>query len=100
MKKEELNLKLKSQENDDADWFNNTDFGKNSENVHGALWKKNLGIIKKGRKPIGKRLNIVLSEETIEELKVLSKKKGLGYQTLIRTFVLEKIEEQKKKEAV
>lgn len=99
MKKTESTHTSQEKHDDEArDWFNKTDFGKSSD-TQGVLWTRESGVIKRGRKPIGKRLNIVLSEETIEELKLLSKKKGLGYQTLIRTFVLEKIEEQKKKDA-
>ncbi len=53
---------------------------------------------KKGRKAIGKRISIVLPEDLIKTLISLGKEKGLGYQTLARVMLLEKIEEMKKKD--
>ncbi len=48
---------------------------------------------KKGRKTIGKRVSIILPEDLIKSLVTLGKEKGLGYQTLARVILLEKIEE-------
>lgn len=52
---------------------------------------------KKGRKTIGKRVSIILPDELIKSLMVLGKEKGLGYQTLARVMLVEKVEELKAK---
>ena len=52
---------------------------------------------KKGRKPIGKRISIILPQDLIETLIILGKEKGLGYQTIARVILLEKIKEIKEK---
>ncbi len=49
--------------------------------------------VKKGRKAIGKRVSIILPEDLINTLITLGKEKGLGYQTLARVMLLEKVEE-------
>ena len=48
---------------------------------------------KKGRKTIGKRVSIILPEDLINTLITLGKEKGLGYQTLARVILSEKVEE-------
>ena len=50
-----------------------------------------------GRKKIGRRVSIILPEETIERLLKISQKKGLGYQTLARLYVVEKTNEESEK---
>jgi predicted DNA binding CopG/RHH family protein len=56
--------------------------------------------VKLGRKKIGKRISLILPEETILELNQISKEKGMGYQTLARMFILEKIEELHQKKVI
>ena len=48
-----------------------------------------------GRKKIGRRISIVLPEEVIEELTDIGKQKGLGYQTIARLFIMQKVEDEK-----
>ena len=72
------------------------DFEITEENIKNAAWIPE----KKGRKAIGKRVSIILPEDLINTLILLGKEKGLGYQTLARVMLLEKVEEiEKKKKA-
>ena len=47
-----------------------------------------------GRKKIGRKVTLILPEETIEKLNLMSKEKGLGYQTLARMFIMQKVEDE------
>lgn len=44
--------------------------------------------------------SIRLGEDTVERLKALSKRKGKGYQTLIKEFISERLYEEEKREGV
>ena len=44
--------------------------------------------------------SIRLDEDTVGRLKALSKRKGKGYQTLIKEFILERLYEEEKREGV
>ena len=52
-----------------------------------------------GRKKIGTKIAIILPDEILQELKSLAEKKAIGYQTLIRIIVLEKLEEDRHKKS-
>lgn len=86
------NSKLKKQEQDKImeKWLNKIDL---SDTIAKAFEKEHIVPAKIGRKKIGKRISLILPEETISQLTELSKEKGIGYQTLARMFILEKIDE-------
>ncbi|MES2616161.1 MAG: hypothetical protein V4591_12200 [Bdellovibrionota bacterium] len=48
-----------------------------------------------GRKKIGRRISLVLPEDVIVELTDIGKQKGLGYQTIARMFIMQKVEDEK-----
>lgn len=93
-----VNQDSKSNQQDDIieEWLEKTDL---SDAIESAFDKGNVIQIKAGRKKIGKRVSLILPEDSILQLTQLSKEKGMGYQTLARMFILEKIEETKKKKA-
>lgn len=93
-----VNQDSKSNQQDDMieEWLEKTDL---SDAIESAFDKGNVIQIKAGRKKIGKRVSLILPEDSILQLTQLSKEKGMGYQTLARMFILEKIEETKKKKA-
>ena len=47
-----------------------------------------------------KRISLTLEQDTIERLKRLARKKGMGYQTLLKSFVSERLYEEEKLEGV
>lgn len=53
--------------------------------------------VKKARK-IGRKMptSVSLPPETVEELKALANKKGIPYQVLMRSFIIEGLESMKK----
>jgi predicted DNA binding CopG/RHH family protein len=65
--------------------FENTDFG--DSKVEGVM------IRRKGRPPIGRKFNVVMPEELIHLIEKAAKKKGVGYQTMIRIICSEKVSE-------
>lgn len=89
-KKTAKNLKSKKQEQNQMmkEWLDKTDL---SNAITKAFERNHIVPAKVGRKKIGKRISLVLPEETITQLTELSKEKGIGYQTLARMFILEKI---------
>lgn len=58
--------------------------------------KSDITYSRPGRKKVGKRISITLPEDLIEYLKEEGKAKGMGYQTLARMYLLERVEEEKK----
>lgn len=62
-----------------------------SEHIKNARW-----IEKKpsGRKKIGRRISIVLPDDLIAQLTLLGKERGLGYQTMARLFLMQKIADE------
>ncbi len=51
--------------------------------------------VKKGRKMIGRRSSVVLPESAIEEITAKAEKIGLGYQTMLRILILEKLNDDR-----
>ena len=47
-----------------------------------------------------KRISLMLEQDTIERLKRLARKKGTGYQTLLKSFVGERLYEEEKREGM
>ena len=74
------------------EYFDNTDFGD-------SVGQKAVIPGKAGRKKIGKKVAVTLPESIILELQELAQERALGYQTLIRIFVLEKLKEEREKRA-
>lgn len=58
----------------------------------------NVKKAKQAQKKIKRKMptSISLSEDTIDELKELAEKKGIPYQVLMRSFILEGLEKLKK----
>lgn len=50
----------------------------------------------RGRKKIGEKISITLEKELIERLKTVSSSKGIGYQTMIRYIINEKLGDYEK----
>lgn len=96
MHKVKKNSKLNQQDEMLEEWLDKVDL---SDVIESAFDKGNVVPLKAGRKKIGKRVSLILPEDSIRQLTQLSKEKGMGYQTLARMFILEKIEETAKKKA-
>lgn len=47
----------------------------------------------RGRKKIGEKISLTLGSELIERLKNVSGKRGIGYQTMIRLILNEKVKD-------
>ena len=78
-------MKKKMIKNSDENLYKSVEFDKKS-----ALAARRL--LKNKKKPT----SIALEEETIEELKLLASEKGIPYQVLMRSFILEGIKKSKK----
>jgi predicted DNA binding CopG/RHH family protein len=78
-------MKKKIIKNSDSVLYKNIEFDKEA-----ALAARKL--LKTKKKPT----SIALEEETIEELKSLAEQKGIPYQVLMRSFILEGIKRLKK----
>lgn len=78
-------MKNKTIKNSDEIMYKNIEFDKKS-----ALAARRL--LKSKKKPT----SIALEEETIEELKELAAEKGIPYQVLMRSFILEGLKKSKK----
>lgn len=48
---------------------------------------------RRGRPAIGQKINLVLSEELVERLRRAGNKRGIGYQTLARMILMDKVAE-------
>ncbi len=48
---------------------------------------------RKGRPPIGQKVNLVLPEDLIERLRRAGTKRGIGYQTLARMILMDNVAE-------
>ncbi len=96
MLKVKKSLELNQQDEMLEEWLEKVDL---SDAIESAFEKGNIVSLKAGRKKIGKRVSLILPEDSILQLTQLSKEKGMGYQTLARMFILEKIEETSKKKA-
>ena len=52
------------------------------------------------RRSDSKRISLVLEQDTLIRLKKLAHKKGMGYQTLLKSFVGERLYEEEKREGM
>lgn len=50
----------------------------------------------RGRKKIGEKISLTLGEDLLERLKNVSGKRGIGYQTMIRLILNEKVQDYEK----
>lgn len=79
---------VKKDSGDEMDqWLANADF---SEAIKNGVWVRR----DKGRPRLGRKISLIIPEETIEKLTYVAKGKGMGYQTLARAFLVEKADEE------
>ena len=83
MKKSD-NSKIEREEQEVDQWLENTDL---SESIAKA---KDMPA-RRGRKPVGTKISIVLPEDLIDQLRNAADKRSIGYQTLIRIIVSENV---------
>ncbi len=74
-------------------------FAKNKKEYRDIEFEKDKVL--KGRKKIRRKMptSISLAPETVEELKEIAEKKGIPYQVLMRSFILEGLEKIKSEKA-
>ena len=89
MKKKSITITKNNSEDDFDELFEKTDFGAEAKD---STWVKT-SERKGGRPKIGRKLSIILPEELISILEKAGKKKGVGYQTMIRIICTEKVSE-------
>ena len=58
------------------------------------------GSLPPARSTDSKRISLVLEQDTLTRLKKLARKKGMGYQTLLKSFVGERLYEEEKREGM
>lgn len=68
-------------------WLEKTDF---SEDIKNGVWVHR----SKGRPRLGRKISLIIPEETIEQITYMAKGKAMGYQTLARAFLVEKTDEE------
>jgi predicted DNA binding CopG/RHH family protein len=89
MKKKSMIQKTNTTADSFDELFENTDFGVEVKNPILVTASERKG----GRPKIGRKLSIILPEELISILEKAAKKKGVGYQTMIRIICTEKVDE-------
>jgi predicted DNA binding CopG/RHH family protein len=57
-------------------------------------WKKSSKVVLPNLKPSTKTISLRLPESMLEELKLLANKRDVPYQSLLKIFLSEKIEEE------
>ncbi len=57
-------------------------------------WKKSRKVVLPNLKPSTKTISLRLPESMLEELKLLANKRDVPYQSLLKIFLSEKIEEE------
>jgi predicted DNA binding CopG/RHH family protein len=79
-------------ENEIDAWHQTTDFSKVPGFDKGKIiHPKALNI--PGRPRVGRKFNVILPEDTIDKIKQVAAKRGIGYQTMVRIIVSEKIKD-------
>jgi predicted DNA binding CopG/RHH family protein len=74
-------------------------WGKNDSTDY-VDWKKAKKVTLSNLKPSSKTISIRLPEIVLEELKMLANKRDVPYQSLLKIFLVEKIEEQLRHKSV
>ncbi len=85
MKKSKLKFKNEDKERE---------FCNNHDSTEYINWKKGKKVILSNLKPSVKTISIRFPEIMLEELKFLAHKKDVPYQSLLKMFLAEKIEEE------
>jgi hypothetical protein len=70
------------------EWFEDTDLGELTEEGKGKGLPGLAARAGKGRPRIGRKITLVLPEETIQDLTRRAAKKGIGYQTYARMILM------------
>lgn len=53
-----------------------------------------VGIAEPPKRPLRKQLHMRIDEKTVKRLKAIAARKGMGYQTLARMWLLERLDEE------
>jgi predicted DNA binding CopG/RHH family protein len=69
-------------------------FWKSADSTEYVDWKKAKRMVFTNVKPSLKTISLRLPESTIEELKVLANKRDVPYQSLLKVFLGERIEQE------
>lgn len=78
----------KKDSNNEMDaWLEKADF---SEAIKKGVWVHR----NKGRPSLGRKISLIIPEETIEQITYIAKGMAMGYQTLARAFLVQKAEEE------
>ena len=70
------------------------EFWAKSESTEFVDWSQSKKIVLPNLKPSTKKISLRLPETMIEELKVLANKRDIPYQSLLKMFLSEKIDEE------
>ena len=70
------------------EWFENTDLGDLTPEGQGKGLPGLGARLGRGRPRIGRKITLILPEETIEDLTKQAAKKGIGYQTYARMILM------------
>ena len=70
------------------------DFWSKSESTDYINWSQSKKMVLPNLKPSTKKISLRLPEIMIEELKVLANKRDIPYQSLLKMFLSEKIEQE------
>jgi predicted DNA binding CopG/RHH family protein len=87
--------KEKSQEEIEEEidvWHQSSDFTKALKKSAGKVFDPKTRTMT-GRPRVGRKFNVTFPELTIEKLKEAASKRGVGYQTMVRIIVSEKLKE-------
>ncbi len=68
--------------------FEETDLGKLENSPHPVLIKASE---RRGRPKLGRKFNVVMSEDLIFKIQEAGSKRGVGYQTMVRLICMENI---------
>ncbi|HDQ04342.1 MAG TPA: hypothetical protein ENN23_07250 [Deltaproteobacteria bacterium] len=85
LKNSKLKFKNEAQEREFWGKYDSTDY---------IDWKKAKKVCLSNLKPSSKTISIRLPETVLEELKMLANKRDVPYQSLLKIFLVEKIEEE------
>lgn len=70
------------------------EFGTTHDSTEFVNWKKAKRVVLSNLKPSIKTISIRLPESMLEELKLLANKRDVPYQSLVKIFLAERIEEE------
>ena len=70
------------------EWFENEDLGDLTPEGQGKVLPGLAARLGRGRPRIGRKITLILPEETIENLTLRAAKKGVGYQTYARMILM------------